>query len=49
MNDNEQYNKSEEVMTCDNCGSPVVQSEVDDNEGKCPNCKEVFQPFNCSS
>jgi rubrerythrin len=47
MNPNysEKFNKTEEVMICKNCGHPVIQSEVDGNEGNCPNCDKKFQPF----
>ena len=48
MNDDKQYLKTEEVMTCDNCGFPAVQSEVDEKEGNCPGCNTEFQPFNGS-
>jgi len=44
MNDDQQFQATEVVMQCKNCGHPTVQSEVDENEGNCPNCNEKFQP-----
>ena len=48
MENGSKLNKTEKVMMCDNCGAPVIQSEVDENNGKCPNCNEIFKPSNKS-
>ena len=42
-NDPEQFSATEVVMKCKNCGHPTIQSEIDENDGKCPNCNEKFQ------
>lgn len=44
MEKSSQLNTTEKVMKCDKCGAPVIQSEVEENKGKCPECKETFQP-----
>ncbi|MFC1869124.1 hypothetical protein ACFL0H_13480 [Thermodesulfobacteriota bacterium] len=43
MNNDGQFRITEVVMKCENCGKPTVQSEVDENEGNCPNCNKIFQ------
>jgi transcription initiation factor IIE alpha subunit len=36
-------------MRCKNCNYRVIQSEVEKNEGNCPNCNEKFHPLDESS
>jgi rubrerythrin len=38
--------KKDKMMVCANCGFPVVQTEVVENYGNCPNCDKEFKPFN---
>lgn len=42
------FDVTERVVMCDNCGHPVMKSEVDGNNGSCPNCNEIFHPFEYS-
>lgn len=42
---NEKLNATEKIMLCTNCGFPVVQAEVVENYGVCPNCDREFKPF----
>ena len=46
MDNEDKLNITEKVMMCDNCGYPVIQSEVNENSGNCPNCQEKFEAFN---
>jgi rubrerythrin len=49
MDNEDQLNTTAVVIKCKTCGYPTVQSEVDENGGNCPNCKEKFQPSSKSS
>lgn len=49
MDDKEQFSATEVVMKCKNCGHLTIKSEIDANEGRCPNCKEKFQLSDKSS
>lgn len=49
MNDKEKSGDTQLMMKCENCGYRAIQSEVDENEGKCPSCKEKFHPIDESS
>jgi len=44
MDDEDKFRATEELMKCKNCGERVIQSEIDENKGNCPNCNEKFQP-----
>ena len=46
MEKGSKLNTTEKVMMCENCGTPVIQSEINENNGKCPNCSEIFKPSN---
>ncbi len=48
MNNEDQLKATTLVMKCKNCGYSTVQSEVDQNEGNCPNCNKNFQPLSIS-
>ncbi len=48
MNNEDQLKATTLVMKCKNCGYPTVQSEVEQNEGNCPNCNIKFQPISIS-
>jgi len=45
MNHKDEFKVTTKVIQCKNCGYRVVQSEVDQNKGKCPNCNEEFKPL----
>ncbi len=49
MNDKKVTKDTQIMMQCKNCGYRVIQSEIDENEGNCPNCNEEFQPLDESS
>jgi rubrerythrin len=49
MNNEEQLSVTAKVMRCKNCNYRVIQSEVEKNEGNCPNCNEKFHPLDESS
>ena len=49
MNDMKKSGDTQIMMRCGNCGYRAIQSEVDENEGKCPSCDEKFQPQEDSS
>ncbi len=49
MNEKRKSTQTQIMMKCKNCGYRVFQSEVDENEGNCPNCDEKFQPLEESS
>ena len=49
MDSEDQLKDTEKVMMCDNYCHPVIQPEIYENGGNCPDCNEKFQPFNNSS
>jgi Zn finger protein HypA/HybF involved in hydrogenase expression len=48
MGDKKKSSDTEILMRCENCGHRAVQSEIDENDGYCPGCKQIFQPLDDS-
>ena len=40
---------NKKIVVCKNCGHPVIQSEVEENKGKCTNCGKKFKPLETPS
>jgi hypothetical protein len=49
MADEKKSSVTEILMKCEKCGYRAVQSEIDENEGYCPGCKQIFQPLDDSA
>ena len=39
---NKKLSFTEKLMLCSNCGFPVIQTEVVENYGYCPNCDTIL-------
>ncbi len=45
MSDKKKAEPTQIMMICKNCGYRAMQSEIDENEGNCPNCNKRFEPL----
>jgi predicted Zn-ribbon and HTH transcriptional regulator len=43
MNEKQKSTETQILMRCENCGYRAVQSEINENKGYCPGCKQIFQ------
>ena len=44
MNDEKISTGTQIMMECENCGYRALESDIDENGGNCPGCKEEFKP-----
>jgi uncharacterized C2H2 Zn-finger protein len=44
MDEKKRSSDTEILMRCEKCGYRAVQSEIDENDGYCPGCKQIFKP-----